>query len=79
MSVTTYEDTVRRLSRQSVTKHFDAYADVDWDAPEMQIDPEDPRWELNDTDPLGKTAWYQSQPQGVRALGRLRRTLRGAV
>src|SRR5207302_1988023 len=48
-------------------KHFDAYADVDWDAPEMQIDPEDPRWELVNDDPLGKTAWYQSQPQGVRA------------
>jgi hypothetical protein len=58
---------IARLSHQSVVKHFDAYADVDWDAPEMQIDPEDPRWELTADDPLGKTAWYQSQPQGVRS------------
>ena len=58
---------VERLSRQSVTKHFDAYADVAWDDPEMQIDPTDPRWELTDSDPLGATEWYRSQPQAVRA------------
>jgi hypothetical protein len=60
---------VERLSRQSVTpgKHFDAYTDVDWDAPEMQIDPDDPRWELGDDSPLGGTEWYRSQPQGVRS------------
>jgi hypothetical protein len=56
-----------RLSRQSVDKHFDAYADVDWDAPEMAIDPADPRWELTDSDPLGRTEWYRSQAQEVRA------------
>jgi hypothetical protein len=62
-----YEALVGRLSRQSVTKHFDAYADVDWDAPEMQIDPADPRFELLDTDPLAATDWYRSQPPEVRA------------
>ena len=56
-----------RLSRQSVEKHFDAYADIDWDAPEMQIDVRDPRWELVADDPLGRTEWYRSQPQEVRA------------
>ena len=44
----TYPALIRRLSHQSVVKHFDAYADIDWDAPEMQIDPADPRWELSD-------------------------------
>lgn len=63
----TYPALVRRLSHQSVVKHFDAYADIDWDGPEMQIDPEDPRWEFGDDDMLGRTAWYKSQPQGVRA------------
>jgi len=63
----TYPALVRRLSHQSVVKHFDAYADIDWDSPEMQIDPEDPRWEFGDDDMLGRTAWYKSQPQGVRA------------
>jgi hypothetical protein len=56
-----------RLNDQSVRpgKHFDAYVDVPWD--EHPIDPTDPRWELDGLDPLGQTAWYQSQPQAVRA------------
>lgn len=62
-----YDDLVRRLSHQSVVKHFDAYADVAWDSPEFQVDPEDPRWELSEDDPLGGSAWYRSQPAGVRA------------
>ena len=62
-----YLKLLHRLSHQSVVKHFDAYADVDWDAPEMRIDPADPRWELDADDLLGATAWYQAQPQPVRA------------
>lgn len=58
---------VARLSRQSVTKHYDAYADIPWDDPEYQIDPHDPRWELTMGDTLGATEWYRSQPQEVRA------------
>lgn len=56
-----------RLSHQSVVKHFDAYADVDWDAPEMRIDPADPRWELDGDGGLGASAWYRAQPRPVRA------------
>ena len=41
-----YAALLARLSRQSVSKHFDAYADVDWDAPENAIEQRDPRWEL---------------------------------
>ncbi len=62
-----YRTLVARLSRQSVAKHFDAYADVDWDAPEMQIDPTDPRFELSESDPLAGTEWYRGQPSEVRA------------
>lgn len=62
-----YVKLLQRLSHQSVVKHFDAYADVDWDAPEMRIDPSDARWELDADDPLGATAWYRAQPQPVRA------------
>jgi hypothetical protein len=62
-----FSELVSRLSHQSVVKHFDAYADVDWDAEELRIDPEDPRWELDDEDTLGATAWYRAQPQAVRA------------
>src|SRR5262245_7377740 len=66
---TAFTALLERLSRQSVTpgKHFDAYADIDWDAPEFRIDPEDPRFEFGPEHPLGATAWYQSQPQAVRA------------
>jgi hypothetical protein len=62
-----FDALVLRLSRQSVDKHFDAYADVDWDGPEMAIDHRDPRWALWDLDPLGTTAWYRSQPPETQA------------
>jgi hypothetical protein len=66
-AATSYRALVDRLSRQSVEKHFDAYADVAWDAPEMQIDPADPRWELGEDDPVGQTQWYRELPQEERA------------
>ncbi len=62
-----YDDLLRRLSRQSVVKHFDAYADVPWDDPEYAIDPDDPRWELGPDDSLGATAWYRDQAPGRRS------------
>ncbi|MBJ7470509.1 MAG: diiron oxygenase [Solirubrobacteraceae bacterium] len=58
-----YRNMLRTLSEGSVHVHFDPYEDIDWDAPNMAIDPEDPRWILPaDFDPLGATAWYQSLP-----------------
>jgi hypothetical protein len=62
-----YADLLGRLSRQSVTKHFDAYASIPWDDPEYRINPEDPRWVRSQDDPLGATRWYQAQPLSVRA------------
>jgi hypothetical protein len=62
-----YPDLVKRLSVLSVKKHFDAYADVAWDAPENAIVPDDARWELPASSALGATAWYQAQAAGVRA------------
>jgi hypothetical protein len=56
-----------RISRQSVTKHFQAYVDVPWDDPDFAIDPTDPRFALPESDPLGATAWYRAQPEAVRA------------
>jgi len=58
---------VARLSHQSVVKHFDAYADITWDAEEFRIDPEDPLWELAPDDVLGASEWYRAQPPAVRA------------
>jgi len=62
-----FVELVERLSRQSVTKHFDAYADVAWDDPEYAIDPTDPRWELDSEAGLGATQWYHELPQELRA------------
>jgi len=62
-----FGDLLARLSRQSVDKHFDAYADIDWDHPDNAIDPADPRWELWPDSPLGATAWYRALPQETRA------------
>lgn len=58
---------LERLSRQSVVKHFEAYADVPWDDPEFALDVEDPRFALPEDEPLGATTWYRSQPEAVRA------------
>ena len=62
-----YAALLARLSHQSVVKHYDAFADVPWDSPDMRIDPDDPRWILSEDDPLGRTAWYRSQPAGTRS------------
>jgi hypothetical protein len=58
-----YEAMLQTLSEGSVHVHFDPYEDIAWDAPEMAVDPQDPRWVLSPVlDPLGATAWYQTQP-----------------
>ncbi|MDD9934319.1 MAG: diiron oxygenase [Myxococcales bacterium] len=62
-----YEQLIERLSAQSVRKHYDAYADIDWDAPHNAIRRDDPRFELPADEGLGATEWYQSQPAAVRA------------
>ena len=62
-----YFDLIRRLSHQSVVKHFAAYADIEWDNPEFRIDPDDSRWELEPDDVLGATEWYRAQPAGIRS------------
>ena len=58
---------IPRLNRQSVEKRSDAYLDIDWDAPELQIGPDDPRCGLFEFDPLAATDWYRSQPADVQA------------
>ena len=62
-----FHQLVERLSRQSVAKHYDAFADIPWDDPDFAIDPDDRRFELGTDDALGRTDWYRSQPAAVRA------------
>jgi hypothetical protein len=69
-----YQEMLRTLSEGSVHVHFDPYEDIDWDAPELQLDPDDPGWVLPaEHDPLGATAWYQALPaERQREIGRWR-------
>ncbi len=64
---TAYQELLERLCAASVTRRFEAYRDIAWDDPEMQVDPDDSRWELSNDHPLGATDWYRSQPAGVRS------------
>ncbi|MFT4263372.1 MAG: diiron oxygenase [Nocardioides sp.] len=58
-----YDDTLRRLSQASTEVHFEAFRDVDWDNPELAVDPHDERWMLPIVDPLGAHPWYRSLPK----------------
>ncbi|MCF8612181.1 diiron oxygenase [Gordonia sp. HY285] len=59
-----YEQVLDDLSSASVHRNFDPYIDIAWDAPEMAIVPDDPRWILSYTvDPIGRHPWYQSLPE----------------
>jgi P-aminobenzoate N-oxygenase AurF len=62
-----------RLSEASVRRRWEAYRDIDWEAPEHQLDPEDPRWELPEWDPVGASDWYRDQaPEQRVTIGRHR-------
>jgi len=62
-----HDELTTRLHRASVGKHADAYADIDWDAPEHRIEVDDPRFVLTPLEGLGRTAWYRAQPEALRA------------
>lgn len=58
-----YAAILHGLSVASVERHFDAFADIDWDSPDFQVRADDPRWVLPaDVDALGAHPWYQGQP-----------------
>jgi hypothetical protein len=62
-----YDALLWRLSKQSVVKRYEAYRDIDWDAPDHRVDPEDPRFELGADDALGRSAWHRAQSPSLRA------------
>lgn len=58
-----YAHALRVLSEGSVRRSFDPFDDIAWDAPEMALDPRDPRWVLSaESDSLGATRWYRELP-----------------
>lgn len=58
-----YVQSLTTLSEGSVRRHFHPYNDIDWDAPELSVTANDPRWVLPRTDPLGRHPWYAAQPR----------------
>lgn len=58
---THYAATLTSLSEASV-RHFNPFADVDWESPIFSVTENDPRWVLSTSDPLGGHPWYQAQP-----------------
>jgi hypothetical protein len=58
---------IERLNRASVSKRYEAFRDVAWDAPESRIDRHDPRHCLGPENTLGATAWYAALPESQRA------------
>jgi hypothetical protein len=57
-----YVDTLTTLSEGSVRRNFNPYTDIDWESPEFAVTPNDLRWVLPATDPLGRHPWYKAQP-----------------
>lgn len=55
------EKKLNTLSEGSVRRNFNPYTDIDWDSPEFAVVPNDERWILPATDPIGQHPWYQSQ------------------
>jgi hypothetical protein len=58
---TAYVDTLTTLSEGSVRRNFNPYTDIAWDSPEFAVVPDDERWILPKTDPIGQHPWYQAQ------------------
>lgn len=62
-----YVDMLTTLSEGSVRRNFNPYTDIDWDSPEFAVTPNDPRWVLTDTDPLGGTPGIRPSRWSVRS------------
>jgi hypothetical protein len=62
-----YGELLERLSELSVTRYHDPFTDIDWDAAEHRIDPDDPRFELDPSHPLALSAWHAALDGPTRA------------
>ena len=57
-----YDEVLRTLSEGSVNKSFDAFRDIAWDDPAYAVVPDDERWILPESFPIGRHEWYRSLP-----------------
>lgn len=58
-----YYETLRTLSEASVDQHFQAFRDIAWDDPEMEVRDRDERFILTDADEIGRHRWYKALPR----------------
>ncbi|WP_442790137.1 AurF N-oxygenase family protein [Nocardia sp. CDC160] len=59
-----YAEKLLLLSQGSVDKHFDPFADIDWDNPDFAVTPNDRRWILPVSgDMFARHPWYQAQSE----------------
>ncbi|RJQ81179.1 diiron oxygenase [Pseudonocardiaceae bacterium YIM PH 21723] len=63
MTTADYATELQTLSDGSTTVRFDAFRDIAWDAPGMDISADDPRWILVPYDPIAMTDWYKGLPR----------------
>ena len=63
---TPFQRRVQQLSERSVSKYYQAFTDIDWQA--HPIDPRDPRFELDADHPLATADWYREKSSDERAL-----------
>ncbi len=57
-----YVERLQTLSEGSVNRHFNPYQDIEWDDPQFEVFPNDRRWVLTNSDPIGRHPWYRAQP-----------------
>lgn len=62
-----YAELVRRLSRQSVEKHFNPFVDIDWDDPDLAIVADDPRWIPVAATAFGGSPWFEALDDATKA------------
>ncbi len=58
-----YHERLRTLSRASVEQHFEAFKDIAWDDPALEVRANDPRFILTDADEIGAHPWYKTLPR----------------
>ena len=58
-----YYEALRTLSQASLDQHFEAFRDIAWDDPEMEVREEDERFVLTDADEIGRHPWYKALPR----------------
>jgi hypothetical protein len=58
---------ISRLNELSLDDQADAYVDIDWDATDLQIDPNDPRFQLTSLEALVESDWYRELSEDDRS------------